>query len=323
MTPKISIIIPVYNVEKYLRECLDSCIHQTLHEIEIICVNDCSPDNSQKILEEYAEKDNRISIIVHQVNLGLGGARNTGIVNASGEYIWFVDSDDFISENACQLLYDTAKQYDLDVLCFNAIPFYDNADGRKQYVESDYYTEWAINTMINPQCDFVLTKGHYPVTAWCYITKTSFVQSFRFREHCYYEDTDWTPILFAASHRLRCIVFSAYHRRITPGSITQSEMTERKFCDMIAVVKSLEHYAKDNKISHKSFFYQFYLDYYYYRACEARQLTYSNDIIREFIADSQGIINKYNLMNFVRKIKFVVRHPFKTFCKIIFKSEKK
>ena len=94
--PKISIIIPVYNVEKYLRECLDSCINQTLADIEIICVDDCSPDNSIKILEEYQAKDYRIKIFRHEKNKNLGAARNTGIQNAIGEYVWFVDSDDYI-----------------------------------------------------------------------------------------------------------------------------------------------------------------------------------------------------------------------------------
>jgi glycosyltransferase involved in cell wall biosynthesis len=97
--PKISIIVPVYNVEKYLRRCLDSIINQTLQDIEIIVVNDCSPDNSQTIIDEYALKDTRIKCILHKENLGLGGARNTGIQAAKGEYIGFIDSDDWVAEN--------------------------------------------------------------------------------------------------------------------------------------------------------------------------------------------------------------------------------
>ncbi len=102
--PKISIIIPVYNVEKYLRECLDSCVNQTLEDIEIICVDDASPDNSIKILEEYQQKDSRIRIFRHEENKNLGTARNTGLTNATGEYVWFVDSDDYIDTKACQIL---------------------------------------------------------------------------------------------------------------------------------------------------------------------------------------------------------------------------
>ena len=92
---KVSVIIPVYNAEKYLAECLDSIVCQTLSDIEIICVNDGSSDNSLSLLEAYSRKDNRFKII-NQENSGPGVARNTGINVASGEYIFFVDSDDTI-----------------------------------------------------------------------------------------------------------------------------------------------------------------------------------------------------------------------------------
>ncbi|MGL5253621.1 MAG: glycosyltransferase family 2 protein [Brevinema sp.] len=97
MIPKVSIIIPVYNVEKYLPVCLDSAINQTLENIEIIIVNDCSPDNSENIILDYAQKDPRIIYIKHSSNTRQGGARNTGIRAASGEWIYFLDSDDYIS----------------------------------------------------------------------------------------------------------------------------------------------------------------------------------------------------------------------------------
>ncbi|MCD4680086.1 MAG: CDP-glycerol:glycerophosphate glycerophosphotransferase [Bacteroidales bacterium] len=104
--PQVSVIIPVYNVEKYLNECLDSVINQTLTDIEIICVNDASPDNSSIILEEYAKKDPRINIITHERNLGLGPSRNTGVTNAMSPYIAFIDSDDYIALNFLEILYD-------------------------------------------------------------------------------------------------------------------------------------------------------------------------------------------------------------------------
>ncbi len=91
--PKVSIIVPVYNVEKYLSTCLDSLINQTLKDIEIICINDGSTDNSLNILNEYAQKDTRI-IVINKENSGPGSCRNLGIEKATGEYIQFVDSDD-------------------------------------------------------------------------------------------------------------------------------------------------------------------------------------------------------------------------------------
>lgn len=107
---KISVIVPVYNVEKYLPECLDSIINQTLKDIEIICINDGSLDNSLEILKRYAEKDSRIKIIDKE-NEGVGKARNDGIRAATGEFIAFMDSDDFYpSDNVLEVLYSSAKE---------------------------------------------------------------------------------------------------------------------------------------------------------------------------------------------------------------------
>ena len=112
---KISVIIPIYNVEKYLPECLDSILAQTFTEIEIICVDDASPDNCAVILEKYAQKDNRIKIITHKMNQGLGPARDTGVAHASSSYIAFIDSDDYIASTMLEKLFNslTSNQADL------------------------------------------------------------------------------------------------------------------------------------------------------------------------------------------------------------------
>ncbi|ULQ60045.1 glycosyltransferase family 2 protein [Brucepastera parasyntrophica] len=217
---KISIIIPVYNVEKYLRECLDSCITQTLRDIEIVCVNDASPDNSSAILDEYAKKDNRIKVITHEKNLGLGGARNTGISAASGEYVWFVDSDDFISPHSCEILYSYAKQKNADIVRFNAISFSEENDNSRVYDDSKkYFCNWPYDRLITidrektglPQTD---------VSACIYITKKGILRSFSFREKVYHEDTDFTPILFSSVEKIYCITFAFYFRRRNQTSIT-------------------------------------------------------------------------------------------------------
>ena len=114
--PTFSIIVPVYNVEKYLPKCLDSLVNQTYSDIEIICINDGSPDNSLSILEEYAKNDNRIKII-NQENQGVSVARNVGIDNATGDYIIFVDADDWIELNACEIL-STKLSEQPDIICF-------------------------------------------------------------------------------------------------------------------------------------------------------------------------------------------------------------
>lgn len=115
---KFSIILPIYNVEKYLSKCLDSIINQTHRNIEIICINDGSTDNSLQILEEYTQKDGRIKII-NQKNQGVSIARNVGIENATGDYILFIDADDWIELDACEVLLNTINNKKFDLIYFN------------------------------------------------------------------------------------------------------------------------------------------------------------------------------------------------------------
>ena len=116
---KISVIIPVYNGEKYLSECLDSLVNQTFKDIEIICVNDCSKDSSLEILNSYAQKDNRIKIINQETNQGQSIGRNIGIQASQGEYIMFIDQDDWYELNTCEEVYNQIKANDNDLLLFN------------------------------------------------------------------------------------------------------------------------------------------------------------------------------------------------------------
>lgn len=107
---KVSIIIPVYNVELYLRKALDSCINQTMKEIEIICVDDCSTDSSFEILKEYAQKDERFVLIQQDKNCGQGIARNIAVKKANGKYIMFLDPDDWFETDACEVMYNAAEK---------------------------------------------------------------------------------------------------------------------------------------------------------------------------------------------------------------------
>ena len=113
-TPKISVIVPVYKVEKYLNKCVDSIVNQTFTDIEIILVDDGSPDNSGKMCDDWSQKDRRIRVI-HKENGGLSDARNRGIQESSGEYIIFIDSDDFIEPKMLEVLYNLATDHDADV----------------------------------------------------------------------------------------------------------------------------------------------------------------------------------------------------------------
>ena len=124
---KVSVIVPIYNVEKYLVRCLETLIHQTLQEIEIILVDDGSTDSSPKICDEYSKKDSRIKVI-HKQNAGLGMARNTGLDVATGEYVGFVDSDDFVDLNTYEKLYATAKKTNAEMVVCNYYSFQTNCN---------------------------------------------------------------------------------------------------------------------------------------------------------------------------------------------------
>lgn len=136
-TPLISIIVPVYNTEKYLRRCLDSLVNQTFNDIEIIIVNDCSQGNCKEIVEEYQKKDNRIKYIEHSENKSLLQARKTGNIASTGKYIMYVDSDDEIDINTCKEIFNVIKNEDYDIVSFGT-----------KVISNDKtkFIQWALST---------------------------------------------------------------------------------------------------------------------------------------------------------------------------------
>lgn len=123
---KFSVIVPIYNVEKYVRKCIESILNQTYRDFEVILVDDGSPDQCPQICDEYAQKDKRIKVI-HKKNEGLVAARNTGIKSAIGEYICYVDGDDWIAENLLETVWNRAiKKYDIEMVVYSAVRQYDN-----------------------------------------------------------------------------------------------------------------------------------------------------------------------------------------------------
>ena len=136
--PKVSVVIPVFNTEEYLPDCMESVLDQTLREIEIICVNDGSPDRSPEILKQYAALDARV-VVIDQDNQGLSCARNAGLDAASGEYVCFLDSDDMLRADALEKLYATAKRNCLEQLLFDAETFYEQEGIKEQFPAFEQY----------------------------------------------------------------------------------------------------------------------------------------------------------------------------------------
>lgn len=255
---KVSIIIPVYNVEKYLKECLQSAINQSLKEIEIICINDGSTDSSLNILEEYEKKYNNI-IIINQDNKGQSSARNRGLEVAKGEYIYFLDSDDIIDLNLCKECYKIAKVKDSDILVFDADIFCEeefiNENSITNYhIEKnlkDSYNRKAILTEkhINGQEFFnkCIKKNAYRSAVWLHFFKASFINSnnLRFYEGIIYEDELFTTKAYILSSITSYVPRKYFKRRYRKNSTITSKKTDKNINGYYTVAKEL---------------YKFYLD---------------------------------------------------------------
>ena len=152
--PLISIIVPVYNVEQYLRTCLDSLIYQTYHNLEIICVDDGSTDGSAEVLKQYAAMDARI-VVISQENMGLSGARNSALEKAYGEFIMFVDGDDWIDADTCSILLEQALLYDVDLVLCSYVREYAAFSKPKYifpYIENHLFDEEEAQDLIFRRC---------------------------------------------------------------------------------------------------------------------------------------------------------------------------
>ncbi|SCB97539.1 Glycosyltransferase involved in cell wall bisynthesis [Gilliamella bombicola] len=225
MLPKVSIVVPVYNVEKYLRQCLDSIINQTLTNIEIICVNDGSTDNSLTILQEYADKDSRIRVI-DKPNSGYGHSMNIGFQLCTGEYIGIVESDDFAKSEMFEILYKIAIENDLDIARCHFFTFTQKDSSIKKI---DSY-QMETNVLINPQND--LSPFLQWPSVWANIYKRTFIQknNLKFLETpgASYQDTAFSFKVYACATRMMLIDAPLIYYRIHDQSSIKSK--DKVFC---------------------------------------------------------------------------------------------
>ncbi len=218
----LSYIVPCYNVEKYIQQCLDSIYACDLSEeqFEVVCINDCSPDNVQEILERNQERHDNLRIVVHEQNKGLGGARNTGIREARGSYLWFVDSDDEIVGEGLGDALKKAVDEELDILCFNYCRIDENDKQLSKHIvfrEVPYSDGYSFAKKAVPH-GMVNHMGF----VWRFLYRTEFLRSNElfFPEQVHWEDTVFMPksILFAKRIASVSQVFYAY--RVNPDSIS-------------------------------------------------------------------------------------------------------
>lgn len=237
MEPKVSVIIPVYNVEPFLARCLDSVVGQTLREIEIVCVDDGSPDRSIDILRRYAAGDDRIRVI-SQENRGLGGARNRGFDAATGEYILFVDSDDWIDPAYCERLYEAARETGADVACASMLKI------RPSY--SKWTIRYSQRTLVADAVDkFRVCRCPPDFYVMNKLLRREMLLrlGLRFRERVCYEDVEYTMRVLGEGGTLVTVPDVVYRYMVNAASITKSRQTPKKQQDRYLAHKALVAYA--------------------------------------------------------------------------------
>lgn len=235
---KVSFIVPVYKVEKYLEQCVNSVLNQTYKNIEVVLVDDGSPDNCPKICDEYATMDNRIRV-AHKPNGGLSDARNAGLKVASGDYVIFMDSDDFWTDNNHleQLVSTVNKNQDCDFVGFNCSYYYPDTDSYAQWVP--YFSNIQIPTNGNDAMAALVGSGTFPMSACMKIIKRQFLidNELFFEKGILAEDIPW--FINVLEKCKKCMFTNQYiyaYRQNVSGSITNSG-GERSFNNLFTILK--------------------------------------------------------------------------------------
>lgn len=240
---KISIIVPIYNVEKYLKRCLDSLVSQTFQSIEIICVNDGSPDQSQKIIDQFVSDYPGKVVSVQKANGGLADARNYGLKYVTGEYVLFIDSDDWIERDMCEKMYQVVLQEGADVVVCDIKNVYE--DGRSVYISCGDFKVGNVETLPS-----ILTIDN---SACNKLFKKTLFDDVKFPVGIWYEDLGCIPIVLSKAQKIVKVNEAFYNYFQRAGSImnTYSE----KSLDIYKALKLIEDYLKGTYQSEVEFLY--------------------------------------------------------------------
>lgn len=244
---KVSVIVPVYNVEDYICDTLNSLINQTLKEIEIICVDDCSTDSSYELLTSFKKKDNRIKILRNTKNEGVGYSRNKALKKAKGEYISFLDSDDWLNNKSLEELYNKSSENNLDILMFKAITYYHDSGN---YVKTDYYSMKNVKKYFNKVFDYKKLDKYklfkIPNCVWNKFIKRSLItdNTISFPEGLIFEDVPFFYKLMFSAKRMMITDDYYLFRRIRDNSITTSYNI--KFIDAVNISDLVMEFFLEN-----------------------------------------------------------------------------
>lgn len=254
---KSSVIIPVYNTKEYLDECIQSVLSQTQKETEIIIVDDGSTDGSREIIEEYENEYENI-IAIYQSNQKLGAARNVGVKVASGKYIYFLDSDDYIETDLLEKCYYESEKEKLDFLCFDAEGFINVGNGRASYLDEYNRRNLGITNDILSGKEFwklyYKKGGVFSCAPLVYIKKEFLEENhLYFQVGVFYEDNEWIARMFICAERVKYYPEKLYYRRYREGSIMKSAYSFQHLTSCISIFwKLLDIYINLKDLEEKN-----------------------------------------------------------------------
>ena len=283
--PKISVLIPVYNVEKYLRRCLDSIVNQDFNGLQIVCVNDASPDGSANILREYAEKYDFIKIITKDRNEGLMMARRTGYENGDGEYFFFCDSDDYLPPNTLKSLYENAVSSEADIIPGNF--FYEKPSGNKVLVHR------AEKLTSNPE-DYLKAILSGTLCTLCgSLYKRSLFEGKNyqtFMNHSFAEDRVLLTQLLFEAKKICPVPTPAYSYFLNGDSMTRNHLSQNQLTQLLKALNWTWNFLqqKPDFVALASKHYSHYLSFLI-------ESGYSADFIKNFSPDNIELLKFGNL----------------------------
>lgn len=258
MNIKVSIVVPIYNVEKYLKQCLDSIVNQSLTDIEIICVDDGSTDSCPAILAEYAEKDARIKVVT-KPNSGYGNTMNVGVSHASGEYLGIVESDDYIDEYMYETLYKIAKDSDLDI-AKSLFTSFDNETNERTIDNCDYVTKNKVICPSEANSPFLLTPS-----IWSAIYKISLIKDnkiqFNNTPGASYQDTAFFFKTHIMAKRYMLIDKSLLFYRVSHVESSSTKIGKNKMFLVLGEWNEVFRYISEKKLPQIAFQMAYVLKY--------------------------------------------------------------
>lgn len=256
--PLVSIIIPVFNVENYLEECLNSVLSQTFSRLEVIAVDDGSSDNSPNILKDFSLNFPQLKVFLEKQNKGQSAARNIGIENAKGKYLLFVDSDDYIAKDTVSELVKVMEKRDVDVVRFNATSF--SEESQHMAITKYKFDHFLKDNIVYRKPNFKNVYLSYSPSPVLYLVKKSLLNlnNIRFVESIIHEDEWFTTMIFLHANNCAYINQSFYHRRYRAGStMTISSINHKKhsFKSYITIIRGYQKILEETKLSKEDVFF--------------------------------------------------------------------